>query len=364
MVNRKHLAVMFVLLVFCAYLSCQNQDQLRPYRLIHADSLKAQKVNDAYISELIGKVHFFYGDTEFYSDRAFLYEEEKTVRMLGNVRVYDDTLSLKAKRVTYFRQDEKLELDYEVYFMETHKDSTWRTFQAEHVEYFRENKYFIASDSVEVYDSRENVSGTCGYMNYNANEGFGYLRDDPELKMAKNDTITIKSRKIEYYDDYKKIVAIFEVETFLQEYYLTSDFLIYYAEEEKATYRGQPKLTSDLFDAKASEVTLFFTENKINKANLDDSCRVDYKISESEEKQNWVTSDLMDFFFENDLISTCHATSNVESYYLQKADPKQNKDYILNEATSDKLILYMDDEGYIENIGISGHINGKYSFEN
>ncbi len=360
---RLKILIILMFLVIVPHLWSNQAENLRPYRLVYADSLRAKKINGAYISELTGAVHFFYGNTEFYADRAFLYEREKIVRMTGNVQVYEDTLKLTSERVSYFRLIEKLELEGNVEFLETHRDSSWRTFRAERVEYLRENRDFQAWEKVEVYDSREKVSGKCGYMTYNSNKGFGYLREKPELQMTQSDSILIKSQKIEYYDDYKKIVAIFDVETFLRDYYLTSDFLIYYSEEEKATYRGEPELFSDLFDAQASEVTLYFRDNKMDHAQLADSCRVDYKVKENGLKENWVTSEEMEFYFEEGVIQECRAYRNIESFYVQQRDRSQRQDYLRNEAKGEKLIMYMDAEGYIEQIGMSTGIEGKYSFE-
>jgi len=362
MVKYKILALIILLFTIIINLLAENKE-LRPYRLIHADSLRAKKIDSAYISELTGNVHFFYGDTEFYSDKAFLFEADKIVRMIGNVKVLEDTLTLTAQKVSYFRLQEKLELEGDVYFMETHQDSSWRTFNAEKVEYLRDNKNFQAWNNVQVFDSRENISANCGYMTYNSDKGYGYLQKSPELQMASKDSLWIKSRKIEYYDDYKKIVAIFDVETLMPDYYLTSNFLIYYSEEDKATYRGEPKLFSDLFDADASEVTLYFDDKKLYKANLLDSCRVDYKVIESGEKENWVTSDEMEFYFKEGIIEECRAYRNIESLYIQQKDKNLKHDYIRNSTTTEKLIMFMDSEGYIEKIGLSTNIDGKYSFE-
>ncbi|MCF7911994.1 MAG: hypothetical protein K9M99_05665 [Candidatus Cloacimonetes bacterium] len=361
--NRNALLTGILLLIQFAALWSIDESGLRPYRLIHADSLKANKINGAYISELIGAVHFFYGNTEFFTDQAFLYEQEKVVRMTGNVRVIEDSLNLEAERVNYFRLQEKLDLEENVEFHESHQDNSWRTFEAERVEYLRENKNFEAWENVRVYDSRENVSGKCGYMTYNVDKGFGYLRENPELQMSKSDDILIKSQKIEYYDDYKKIVAIFEVSTIMPDYNLTSDFLIYYSEEEKATYRGEPRLYSEQFDAEAAEVTLFFRENKLHYAQMNDSCRVVYKVNEEGVKENWVTSEEMEFEFLNGVVHECIARRGVESYFVQQANKLKRQDYLSNEATAEKLIMYMNTEGYIEQIGLSKAITGKYRFE-
>lgn len=337
-------------------------DELRPYRLIHADSLNARKYGDAYVSELSGDVHFFYGDTEFYTDTAHIYEAEKRVLMIGNVQVIEDTLDLKADRVEYFRKEERLKLQGDVFLYETHADSTFRTFNSHHVDYYLEERDFTAWNNVQLFDSREQLHGNCGYLTYNDENGFGYLKEEPEIYLVENDSISIKAEKMEYYDEYKKIVAIFDVRTVFSDYLLTSDFLIYFAEEEKAFYRGEPQLTSDLFDAEANEVTIFFEENKLQNAHLLDSCLVEYKVIEDGEKENWISSDEMEFIFIDDLISECRAYTNIISDYIQQEDEIKRRDYIENYAGGDNLIMYMDEKGYIDRIRMAGNITGRYRF--
>lgn len=338
-------------------------DELRPYRLIHADSLHAIKSNDAYVSELNGDVHFFYGDTEFFTDTAHIFEAEKRVLMLGNVHIIEDTLDLTADRVEYFREEEKLKLTGDVLLHETHSDSTWRTFNAHKIEYLLDERDFKAWNNVRLFDSREQVQGKCGYLTYNDENGFGYLKEEPELQFVQNDSISIIAEKMEYYDEYKKIVAIFDVKTVFAEYLLTSDFLIYYAEEEKAFYRGEPQLTSDLFDAEANEVTIYFEENVLKSANLLDSCLVEYKVIETGEKENWVTSDEMEFIFLDEVISECRAYRNIKSDYIQQEDIENRRDYLENFAGGNSLIMHMDEEGYISIIEMDGNISGRYRFE-
>ncbi|MCF7920132.1 MAG: LPS export ABC transporter periplasmic protein LptC [Candidatus Cloacimonetes bacterium] len=353
----------FLLLLLLSFVSLLSvEGELRPYRLIHADSLEAVKENGAYVSELRGNVHFFYGDTEFYTDTAHIYEEQKIVMMVGNVKIYDDTLSLQAKEVEYFRRQEKLKLNGSVFLEESHRDSTWRTFNAEKVEYLRDQRNFQAWDNVKMFDSREQINGSCGYLTYNGEKGFGFLRDKPELSLAQQDTITIKAQKIEYYDEYKKIVAIFEVETIFSEYLITSDFLIYFSEQEKAIYRGEPRLYSSLFDAEASEVTIFFVENALERAELQDSCLVTYKVTEEGSKENSVSSDDMEFIFTNKVISECRAHNNIISNYIQQEDPSKRQDYLENLSRGNELIMYMDEKGYIDHLNMQGNISGTYKF--
>jgi len=170
-------------------------EELRHYKLINADKLIINKIEDEYVTNLFGNVHFFYGETEFFSDKADIFELQKIVRMQGNVEVYEDTLSLLADNVDYFRKSELLFLHGNVLATETHSDSTIRTFEAEEVEYYRNSREFFAKKNVITYDERENMYGTCGELKYFMNDGYGYLMKEPILSIADKDTLSISAEK-------------------------------------------------------------------------------------------------------------------------------------------------------------------------
>ena len=355
----------FALFLFSVLLTLIFQlnalEELRSYKLINADKLIINKMEGEYVTNLFGNVHFFYGETEFYSDKADIFELQKIVRMQGNVKVYEDTLSLIADKVDYFRKTERLLLRGNVLATETHSDSTIRTFEAEEVEYFRNSREFFANENVTTYDERENMYGTCGELKYFMNDGYGYLMKEPILSIADKDTLSISAEKIEYFEDYKKVAATFNVKTFSKDFLMTSDFLLYFADEEKAVYLGEPSFTSDLADAKAIEFRIFFEEQKIKKAILQDSCFVQFSEEEDQPKKSWAIGDLMEFNFEGGNITFCEATGNVISYFQQ--DSTENRDFSANNAQGEHLIIEMDGQNNIERISMKNKVKGTYKFQ-
>lgn len=347
--------------VFTTIFELHAEEELRPYRLINADKLIINKIESEYITNLLGNVHFFYGDTEFFCDRADIFELQKIVRMQGNVRVYEDTLNLQAENVDYFRKKERLFLRGDVLATETHKDSTIRTFKAEEVEYFQNSRELFAKENVTTYDERENMYGTCGELKYFMNDGYGYLMKEPVLSIAKKDTISISAEKIEYFKDYKKVAATFNVRTFSKDFIMTSDFLLYFADEEKAVYLGEPKFTSELADATAIEFRIFFEEQKIRRAILQDSCYVQFSEKEDQPKKSWAIGDLMEFNFEGGNITFCKATGKVSSYFQQETT--ESSDFSANNAQGEHLIIEMDDQNKIKRISMKDKIHGIYKFE-
>jgi len=357
--SRKYFG-MTILFVIVTLFLFSEETELRPYKLINADTLIARKINEEYITNLKGNVHFFYGETEFYTDFAEIFEKKKVTRMIGNVKVFDDTLNLFSDKVDYYRLTEQLFLDGNVFIQETHQDSTIRTFTTDRAEYYRNDRNLIAIDNVVAYDERENLQGTCGYLTYNMNDGYGYLIKSPVLTAIGEDSLTISAEKIEYFKDFQKIVTTFNVVTESKDFTIKSDFLLYFKEENKAFYLGNPKFISEMAIAFANEFQLFLDERTIKSAILKDSCRVDFKAEENEEMINWITSENMEFFFNDGHLEKCEATINVDSFFKQ--EEKEDKDFAVNEATGDKLTISINPDDEIDQIGMQGRVFGKYRF--
>ena len=142
---------------------------------------------------------------------------------------------------------------------------------------------------------------------------------------------------------------------------MTSDFLLYFADEEKAVYLGEPTFTSDLADAKAIEFRIFFEEQKIKKALLQDSCYVQFSQEEDQPKMSWAIGDLMEFSFTEGNITFCEATGNVSSYFQQEAI--ESKEFSANDAQGEHLILEMNDQNEIEKISMKDKVHGIYKFQ-
>ncbi|MFO7895553.1 MAG: LptA/OstA family protein [Candidatus Cloacimonadales bacterium] len=343
-----------MLLLFC-WLGAED---LRPYRLINADVGTAIEQNEQRILKLSGNVHFFYGETEFFSNTAELYDEEELTILQGEVEVYEDSLALFADKVEYFRLQEKLVLTGSVLAREEHADSTYRTFAADKVIYWRQKQELDAEANVVMYDQREQVDGTCGILHYNRQDGYGYLLQRPQL--ALQDSLKISAEKIEYFEEFSKVTANFDVLTEAPDFNVRSDFLLYFQDEQKAIFLGEPIFDSEFATAEAEEMQIFFSEQEIKLAELNQSCEVRFSSEAGGERDNWIKSNAMSFDFVEGQIKICDAEGEVSSFYQQEKSEKD--DFLINRAAAAKMkIIFANEE--IEEIFLQDKIDGVYKFE-
>jgi len=331
--------------------------ELRPYRLINADLGTASEINGERVISLDGNVHFFYGETEFFSDRAQLYEASKLTILQGNVLVLEDTLSLKADKVEYLRIEEILQLRGEVFVKETHYDNTYSSFAADSINYLRNKSILDAWSNVEVFDQREKANGICGKLHYELNNGYGYLLQRPKITVK--DSLKISAEKIEYYEEFSKITANFDVVTESPDFMITSDFLLYFNLEQKAFFLGNPKFESDFADAKAVEIHLYFENEELSKAELTEDCLVNFATKQGEKRTNWIKSKEMILSFVDGDITLCEASENVTSLYNQ--EKSKRKTYLQNKVTAQKMkITFINQE--VDEIYLKNNIDGVYKF--
>jgi len=332
------------------------------YKIINSDKLVAEKKNDEYISHLIGNVHFFYNDIEFFSDEADIFDKRKFVKLIGNIKVFKDTLAIKAQFASYDKKNDYLFLRKKVEFVVLHFDSTQSRFYADKIEYNRNNGIITATDSVRAFDEKNNFKAKSELLVYNQKKGFGYLIKKPELYISGADSITIKAAKIEYYHDLGKVVGLFDVKTFNSDYQTSSNFLIYYHKDEKAVFSGEPKFFSKSGDAVSKQFNLFFKKNKLSKATLIDSSRIVFSSEKDGEKDSWITGNNVDIYFNQGKINKFIAKKNVVSYIISNKNNKEK--YMENLTKSDNISVNFDKNNKIENIIVNKRVSGKYFFFN
>ena len=310
-----------------------------------------------------GNVHFFYGQIEFYCDKGTIVELNETAKLFKNVVVKKDTLTIKSDYAFYNNIEEVVQFsgnvvayDYDL------NNKIKREFQADTLIYNRKLEEIIASNNVVALEYTENMKATTGYMEYHRNDGYGFMKLNPVIENRK-DSLTIRAEKMEYFADFDKVVAMFNTHTKLTEADIFSNFLIYYSEEGKAVYTGDPRIETDLGIGQAQTFNLLFVENNLSHVEFIDECRLDFAFEENKELNNWLTAEKIDIFFEDKKPVSMLAETNVIYQIISEEENENSKDYSKNDSASRKLEIIFTEDNEIEEIRQFDNIQGNYVFK-
>lgn len=361
MTGRKASLLLLLLVFTILTLLAQTSNESEDFRLIHSDRLYLNKVNNENILELNGKVHFFYGDTEFRSHQAIIFEKQKISRLLGNVRVRNDTLNIVADSISYYRLTEFMSMSGNIIITEQKTGGVFNQMAADFGTYDKLNDIITSRGNVRALSVKDKARASSNLAHWDRKTGYAYLLENPELWSEDQDTLYIRSEKMEFFDDDRKVIATFNVLAQSKDYTATSDFLLYFLKDEKAIFQGEPKFTSSFADATAEEFYLFFEEKKLYKAELKDSCLVWFAEEKGMPKTNWVRADFISMNITDDYLDDFEAENRVTYFYEQEAQEK--KDYFSNSASGSFLSATFNDEGKLEAMKMKKGVKGTYRFE-
>ena len=206
--------------------------------LKHADVFAGRNVNGEDIRELTGNVHLVQGNVLVWCDQAVQHLAKNEVELMGRVRVLRDTVTLTAKRGTYYGDTKRavcedgvrletthvvLLADSGTYFTEEKKsffhshvrviDSTTTIFSDE-LTYLEKERESIAVHNVKVINSDNNVRLFGDYLEHFDETRYTRITEQPRLMQIDTsskgviDTLVVKSILMESYDDStKKLIA-------------------------------------------------------------------------------------------------------------------------------------------------------------
>lgn len=358
----KRILIGSLLLLLILYIWAKPASKQENFKLIHSDKLFLNRMHNEQVLELSGKVHFFYGDTEFKSDRAYLFDTSKVARLDGNVRVNNDSLAIVADSVAYYRYSEELNLGGKVRITEERKDGSFRWFESDYGVYRRDLDQLTVWKDVRAWDKDEDALASCGYAFWDRKAGYAYMIEEPQIRSNAPDSLFIRADKIEYHHEDRKIIATFNAFVSSVDYEVKSDFLIYLLNEEKVVFTGKPSFSSDYAIATADEFYLYLDERKLERAELQDSCRVFFSQERGGEKENMVEAGFVSITFHDDGIESFSASNKVSYSFHRPESEKEDEFY--NVAKGEFLEAKFTTDNKLELMRMSQGIKGSYKFYN
>jgi len=345
-----------IILSFSSTLLCQGKDH--HYILKNANLVKIDKTENDTITTLKGDVNLIYNDIEFFADNAQIFQKDRKVKLFGNVRAIDDTLEAGARKATYFHKNAILKLEEDAYFIENSPHTLLKKVTADFIEYQKENKKVHALNNIVAIDFIEKVICTCGKFRYDMDTDYGLARDDPVLSFQRDNELKIYSKQMELFAKDKKLTATYDVKVETEDTYATSNFLIYFNDQEKAVMLGNPQFKSSLSTATAEEFQIFFKDEKIRQLLLVTNAVIHFKEEESIGKENYLYAEKVRMEINNDKIIYMQARNVSRSFFEQREDD----DILINKLATLQLEVFFDDEEKIKTIIAEDDIKGTYTF--
>jgi lipopolysaccharide export system protein LptA len=344
-----------LILWFCLPLLSQGKNH---YILKNANLVKIDVIENDTITTLKGDVDLIYNEIEFFADNAQIFQKDKRVKLFGNVRAIDDTLEAGAQKATYFHKDATLKLEEEAYFIENSTDTLLKKVTADFIEYQKENKKVHALNNIIATDFIEDVVCTCGKFRYDMDTDYGLARENPVLTFRRDNELKIYSKQMELFAKEKKFTGTYDVKVETEDTQATSNFLIYFNDEEKAVMLGKPQFKSSLSTATAEEFQVFFKDEKISQLLLVKDAVIHFKEEDSIGKENYLYAGKVRMEINNDKLEHMHAQNVSRSFFEQR----DGEDILVNKLATLQLEVFFDEEENIQTIIAEDDIKGTYTF--
>ena len=355
-----HLSITFFF-ISLFFVSTLYPDEPVSYRLINSDQLRVNRIQEEYITYLRGNVHFFYADIEFFTDMADIYEIQEYVVLRGNVLIIQDSLSISCNDAQYYHKNELLRVQGNVIMTEEKSEGTFRRVTSNTGTHYRNSGEIILQGNVFSHDEQESFFGRSGFATFNLQTGYGYMIERPVIWRTEPDSLALFAEKIEFYEDTNRVVASFDVVTQNNDIVVKSNFLIYYGNEDRMVYIGEPLFYTENGDGYADLITVFLEDNDIKEIHLEGNCFIVFSSNNESFKDNWIRSDFMNLYYTENKPQEFISRGNVRSFFIQ--DQNQRRNSMDNSVNGEVLNIFFDEDSNVTELRKNDTVRGKYRFE-
>ena len=310
--------------------------------LKHADRVIGETVNNESIMRLIGNVHFYQEKTQMFCEEAIQYQNLGRTDFIGNVKIFDEQKTLKARFITYFEDTKIAVARNHVIFFDSSK-----TILADSLTYHEVNSQVIADGNVFLADSSENSFLSGQHIDYFMETGYALATEEPvftQQDTLPENVMEITGNKIEMFEDGEKfkvthnvVVTRGEVTAHCGELLLLKDNNRIILTISPDAFQGEDFLTGETIE-------LEMNKSEIDAIHLIGDALVSSKVDTLAEKKKYAYDFLIgeDIYVKLDQnkIKKVNVKGRATSYYhaLEKGEEKG-----LNKVQGDELMITFND---------------------
>ena len=229
--NKIFIIILFLFALFSFTSSTFSQDKIE---LKYSDKLTGRMENGQTIREATGHVHLVQGRVDVYCNTAYQYIDANKVELIGDVKIYQDTLTLLTPRATYYGNEGKAICEGGV----TLRDPN-ATLRANHgIYFFNEAKAIFDKDVIIINPTYKITSDHLTYLR-NTEDSFA----KGNVVVIKDSTV-IAAENIDFYKRQGKTYATQNVSIDQDSSIIYCDTLTDYSNEKKSIASGNVKLNN------------------------------------------------------------------------------------------------------------------------
>ncbi len=234
--------------------------------LVHADSLRYDRIGDKGVVYFIGNIFFRKGNKKLRCDRAIYYRDREVTVFEGNVVFEDSSRYLSADYVEYHAKPEQEFARGNVLLIVDQK-----AIYADEVAYLVYREWAEAKGNVRFEDQENGVRLFSENLTYDRNAELGRAVDRPRLvKLDSLDhpEMTIDSHRMDYDGKNKIAVALDSVVIIREDMTAYADTAKYIDPENRIEILGKPVVYQNHDEMRALQMVLLLEDNQLKQARL------------------------------------------------------------------------------------------------
>ncbi len=393
MTHRSCLLVFVGILV--SGLSVQGYAQSENLILIeHADSLIGREIDGEQAQELIGSVALSQDRIHVTCDRAVQLRSSGNVRLMGNVVIVEDSLTMRFPRGMYYR-DERRAVAYDSVHLDdgkmvltarfgeylvNPKRAFFRTnvvardaesrLTSDSLVYYRVEQRTVAFSNVEIQNYPDNLTIRGDHFESFRNQDYSRMTESPVLvKMdsAANefriDTLVVRSRVMEAYrgDSTRRLIATDSVEIIRADLASTAGVAVFYTQADSMLLRKSPVVWYDRTQVSGDSIDVFLQKQKLDRVRvMGNAVAISQSDSVRKNRFDQITGDELMMKFGGKGLQQMDVINRATSVYHLYEDSLANG---LNKTSGDRITMLWENEK-LSAIKVFGGVEGQYFPEN
>jgi hypothetical protein len=359
----------------------------------HADSLLGRTIDGEQAQELIGAVRFSQDRVRVECDRAIQFKSSGNVQLLGNVTVYDDSLTMKFPRGMYYRGERRAvaldsvrlddgktvltarfgeyHIDPKKAFFKTQVVATDRESQlrADSLTYYRTEQLTNAFGKVEVESFADNLKIRGRRFESFKKGEYTRMTERPVLvkvdttSLAQIDTLVVRSNVMESYrlDTLRKLIATDSVEIVRSEMAAVAGLAVFFTDGDSIHLRKSPVVWYQQTQVSGDSIDVYLKQRKLDRVRvLGNAFAISQSDSLNKEKFDQLTGEEMLMRFGEKGLERMDVISRAISVYHLYEDTTANG---LNKISGDHIVMVWENKKLVS-LKVYGGIEGQYFPEN